>query len=73
MLTSECRLIDYLKDVYIRGPSLEIVKEFVEYMFSKLDKDEDKDEKITIYENNGGYWNISKEKKPRTMESVIFK
>ena len=49
------------------------MKEFVEYVFSKLDKDEDKDEKITIYENNGGYWNISKEKKPRTMESVIFK
>lgn len=25
-----------------------------------------------IYENNGGYWNKSKEKKPRKLESVVF-
>lgn len=30
-------------------------------------------ETITIYENNNGYWNVSKQKKPRKMESVIFK
>lgn len=26
-----------------------------------------------VYENNNGNWMVSKEKKPRKMESVIFK
>lgn len=28
---------------------------------------------MTVYENNGGHWNVSKEKRPRKMESVVFK
>jgi chaperone BCS1 len=28
---------------------------------------------MTIYENNGGGWRISKEKRPRKLESVVFK
>lgn len=37
-----------------------------------IDVEDDKGT-ITIYENNNGYWNVSKQKKPRKLESVILK
>lgn len=71
VLTTECRMIDYIKNLTIYADSLAIIKDF----FSKtVGKNEDENpETITIYENNSGYWNTSKEKKPRAMESVIFR
>lgn len=45
-------------------------KEYVSEILSIENSDEDK---ITIYENNSGYWNTSKEKKPRSLESVVLK
>jgi hypothetical protein len=44
-----------------------------EYVSHILEDVEDDTGKITIYENNNGYWNVSKEKKPRKIESVILK
>ena len=41
-------------------------------MFSFGETHEETDT-ITIYENNGAHWRVSKEKKPRSMESVIFR
>ena len=73
MLTTECRQIDYLKSITVSGSTLAVVREFVEFVFQKLEGEVKTEEMITIYENNGGYWNVSKEKKPRTLESVIFK
>jgi hypothetical protein len=42
-------------------------------VFSKIEDEDENTDKICIYENNGGYWDLSKEKKPRSMESVIFR
>ena len=39
VLTTECRQIDYLKSVTISGPTLELVKEFVEMVFNKVEGD----------------------------------
>jgi chaperone BCS1 len=61
-----------LKRICIFGESFDKVKEFVNYIF-ELGNEEVNEENIIIYENNNGYWNVSKEKKPRKIESVIFK
>ena len=65
-------MVEYLKRICINGETFDKVKEFVNYVFN-LGNEESVDDHITIYENNQGYWNISKEKKPRKLESVIFK
>lgn len=52
------------------GPTIEVVKNYVSEIL--IDADDEK-ETITIYENNQGYWNVSKEKKPRKLESVILR
>lgn len=65
-------MVEYLKRICIYGESFDKVKEFVNYIFD-LGNEEIDEENIIIYENNNGYWNVSKEKRPRKIESVIFK
>jgi SpoVK/Ycf46/Vps4 family AAA+-type ATPase len=64
-------MIDHFKEITIFGEKLEVITEFVNYIFS-LGNTEVDASNIVIYENNGGYWNKSKEKKPRKLESVVF-
>ena len=59
MLTDYERQVDYLKSIAISAPTLEKAKEFVEYIFSKMEEEET-EEKIHIYENQDGYWNLTK-------------
>ena len=70
-MTSECRMIDHFKEVTIYGETIELVRAFVSFIFSHANVEENLNN-IVIYENNGGYWNKSKEKKPRKLESVVF-
>lgn len=72
VLTTECRQINSLKRVRIIGKTLDGIKEFVSFIF-EFGNVEGPNDTITIYENNGGYWRISKQKKPRKLESVVFK
>jgi len=57
-------MVEYLKRICIYGESFDKVKEFVNYIFD-LGNEEVDEENIIIYENNNGYWNVSKEKRPR--------
>ena len=70
-LTTDYRQIDFVKQLKFYGESIEVLKGFIDQTLGKAETvDEDK---ITIYENNNGHWYVSKEKKPRKMESVIFR
>lgn len=71
MLTTECRQIDYLKYLTVYGESVEMLQNYLQAML--VGEDVSNPEEITIYENNNGYWNVSKQKRPRKLESVIFK
>ena len=44
--------------------------EFVKSVYAMANSEEA--DNLVVYENNGGYWNKSKEKKPRKLESVVF-
>lgn len=70
-MTTECRQIEYLKKLTIRGPSMAVVKQFVEFIY-ELGEEHENGSMITIYENNGGHWNTTKTKKARKLESVVF-
>lgn len=59
-----------MKTLTVYGNSIDIITEYVKEI---LEDAEDGKDTITIYENNNGYWNTSKEKKPRALESVILK
>lgn len=59
-----------MKTLSVYGESIKVVTDYINDML--IDAEFDKGT-ITIYENNNGYWNVSKEKKPRKMESVILK
>ena len=52
---------------------MKLVRDFVEMVFKKLEGEVVDEDMITVYENNGGQWSISKEKRVRKIESVIFK
>ena len=40
--------------------------DFANFVFAQANVEENKDN-VVIYENNGGYWNKSKEKRPRKL------
>ncbi len=64
LLTTECRQIDFLKTLTVYGENIDSVQSYVREILE--DADDGKDT-ITIYENNNGYWNVTKEKKPRSI------
>lgn len=41
---------------------MKLVRDFVEMVFKKLEGEVVDEDMITVYENNGGQWSISKEK-----------
>ena len=71
-MTTECRQLNYERRIVVHGPSLPKVQAFVTHVYNTYKQNENEG-KIIIYENSEGYWNETKVKKPRKMESVIFK
>jgi chaperone BCS1 len=71
-LTSTDRKIDFLKSVKIEceGESVEPIKQFINDAIKGFGQSNLED--MMIYENLGGAWIKSKNKRSRTMESVIL-